>query len=232
MRILGVLAALLLITVPAVAQTEEDAGAVVSGAVSATAIDSRTELTFSGGAGYRFNRYVGLEIEVTSVPTLKAAFPNPNNDVTIQPLAGVVPSNAPAVLTGIVVPPPTYSNLNGDVTIFTTNIRLEMPMPVGRITPYFAGGGGVAEVRHSADVTIPIGIYTAVVGALIPQPAIRTITEHVRSASTALALTLGGGVSVQVASHVSVDIDLRYFRLLSDTSTNAGRFGAGARYRF
>ena len=59
---------------PAAAQG--DAGAVISASVGASAIESRTEWTVWGTAGYRFNRYTGLEIEVTSVPTSKAPFPS------------------------------------------------------------------------------------------------------------------------------------------------------------
>lgn len=229
MKISCAIAVALLSAVPAAAQ--EDAGAVISASVGATAIESRTEWTVSGTAGYRFNRYAGLEIEVTSVPTLKSAFPSSAGG-SIVPTVSTAPNISPGPV-GYVVPLPTYSNPNGDATVVTTNIRVEMPVPTGRLTPYFAGGGGVAELRHSSDLAFPI-----VVGPLVTSPGpvtpvpIRTATEHLASVSTALALTIGGGVSVRITPHASIDGDLRYFRMLAETNTNAGRFSVGARYRF
>ena len=56
--------------------------------------------------------------------------------------------------------------------------------------------------------------------------------QPVERSSTDLALTLGGGVSVLVVDHVSVDVDLRYLRLIGPRDLNVGRFGIGASYRF
>src|SRR6516164_2886628 len=70
---------------------------------------------------------------------------------------------------------------------------------------------------------------TPIVGGI---PGIRTATTPVSASSTELALTIGGGVNISITSHVSIDGDLRYFRLLGTEDANAGRFGVGARYRF
>jgi hypothetical protein len=47
-----------------------------------------------------------------------------------------------------------------------------------------------------------------------------------------MALTLGGGAGVRVASSLWLDVDLRLFRLLGDDDRNLGRFGVGVRYAF
>jgi hypothetical protein len=35
-----------------------------------------------------------------------------------------------------------------------------------------------------------------------------------------------------VAAHVSIDVDLRYLRLIANRDLNVGRFGVGLSYRF
>jgi opacity protein-like surface antigen len=202
----------------------QESGATVSASVAVTSISSRTELTFTGSAGYRFNRIVGLEIEVTAVPTLKAPFPT-GGDVTIQ---GVTSSAASPVPSIAIFPGLTYANPNGRAIFFTNNIRIEMPTTMPRLTPYFVAGGGVGTVRHTADLTFPIAITQAIGGV----PGIRAFTQPVSSSATDLALTIGGGVAVTIASHLGIDGDLRFFRLLGSADTNAGRFGVGVRYTF
>ena len=66
--------ALALLCLPGAAMAQNDRGASVGGSVSATNMESRTELSFSAAFGYRFSRVVGLELETTVVPTLKSAF--------------------------------------------------------------------------------------------------------------------------------------------------------------
>ena len=200
----------------------QDSGAVVAASAAVTNLDSRSELTVTGSAGYRFNRSLGVEIEITAVPRLRA--PYPTSLITIQSL---LTSDA-AIAT--IYPGPTYANSNGRAVFLTNNVRVEIPTAITRLTPYFVAGGGVATVRHTADLTYPIGILlTPVVGGV---PGIRTVTQPVSTSSTDLALTIGGGLSVSITSHVSIDGDLRYFRLLGTEDANAGRFGVGVRYRF
>jgi opacity protein-like surface antigen len=76
---------------------------------------------------------------------------------------------------------------------------------------------------------IPLAISP---GIPFPIPIPSPIIEHITQSSTNLTLTLGGGVDVSVASHVSVGGDVRYYRLLGDEDSNVGRFGAVIRYRF
>jgi opacity protein-like surface antigen len=200
----------------------QESGATVSASAGVTNIASRTELTFAGSAGYRFNRIVGFEIEVTAVPTLKAPFPA--GDVTIQNVGILSGFTSIAIFPG-----PLYANPNGRALFFTNNLRIELPTTAARLTPYFVAGGGIGTIRHTADLTIPIAIAPIPIGGV---PNIRTSTQPVSASSTDLALTIGGGIAVRVGSHVSIDGDLRFFRLMGTEDTNAGRFGVGARYRF
>jgi opacity protein-like surface antigen len=202
----------------------QESGATVSASAGVTSVGSRTELTVSGSAGYRFNRIVGFEIEVTAIPTLKTPFPT--GEVTIQ-------SATPATLSGFtsiaIFPAPAYANPNGRAVFFTNNVRVELPTTATRLTPYFVAGGGVATVRHTADLTIPIAITqipNGIPGRLLTQ------STPVSASSTDVALTLGGGVAIKVASHFGIDGDLRFFRLMGSEDTNAGRFGVGVRYTF
>lgn len=208
----------------------QDSGAVVGASIGVSAIAGRTELTFSGSGGYRFNRYVGMEIEVSAVPAVKGAFPNGDG--------GVIPAGAVAPT---IFPGPSYSNANGRAVIFTNNVRVEMPTTSDRLTPFFVAGGGAANVRRTTDFTLPIGILEPValpgvgLGAapiVGGTPGIRTVVEHLASTSTDLALTIGGGIAVRVVSHTTIDADLRFYRLMGTTDTNVGRFTVGVRYRF
>jgi len=215
----------------------QDAGATVGASVDVTNLTARTELTFVGSAGYRFNSLVGLEVEVTAVPTLHSAFPTTGSSpIVIQgptgtsPVIGPGPTTPlPVPLPVIIYPSPTYTNPNGRAVIFTNNVRIDLPTPTPVLTPYFVAGGGVASIRRSADVTYPYPIPLANAPSVIP---VRPIVQPFVTAETDLALTLGGGVAVRVTSHVSIDGDLRFFRLFGTNDTNAGRFGVGVRYRF
>src|SRR5579864_1573479 len=205
----------------------QDAGATVATSVGVTDLETRTEPTFTGSAGYRFNRSIGIEVEVTAIPTLKAPYPT-TGLVTIQSGTVVPAAVAPSIA---IFPGPTYTNADGRSVFFTNNIRVEIPTVISRVTPYFVAGGGVATVRNTADVAYSIGILppTPLVGGT---PGIRTVTEPVSTSSTDLALTIGGGASIRIASHATIDGDLRFFRVLGATDVNAGRFALGVRYRF
>jgi opacity protein-like surface antigen len=216
---------LAILCLPGAASGQDDRGASVGASVSATNMESRTELSFSGVFGYRFSRVVGFEIETTVVPTLKSPYPG----VTIQDLSTAVSSAAIIQI----YPPPSFSNPNGRAVIFSSNVRVAIPTTTTRLEPFFVAGGGVASVRHTADFVYslpPIAVpLTGVIPSILP---LRTISQPVTSSSVALALTLGGGLSVRVASQMSIDADLRLFRLLGNEDQNVGRFGVGVRYRF
>ena len=222
---------LVLFCVPAAARGQDDRGASVGAGVSAANMESRTAPSFSGAFGYRFSRVVGLEIETTVVPTLKSAFPG----VTIQTASADVVSQLGAF--GVAIfPTPTFTNPNGRAVIFSNNVRVTIPTATPRLEPFFIAGGGIASMRHTADfgypIPIPLATPSSPAGAPIPVPQFRIVTQHVTSSVVDLALTLGGGLSVRVASQMSVDADLRMFRLLGGQDQNVGRFGLGVRYRF
>jgi hypothetical protein len=55
------------------ARTQSDAGAIASGSVAAAVLDSGTNasgtsVSVAGSLGYRFNRVIGLGVEVTYIP--------------------------------------------------------------------------------------------------------------------------------------------------------------------
>jgi hypothetical protein len=210
--------------------------AAVGGNVSAMDIDSYTALSFSGSFEYRFSRVVGLEVEATLAPTLKSPFPTNGYQIL------AASSTSPAVtgaLTGVglaIYPGPTYTNADGRAVIFSNNVRIAIPTTTKRLEPYFVAGGGMASVRHSADVVygpIPlVGTPNPPTGIVVPALPVRQFTQHVTSSSNDLALTLGGGLSVRTTSQFWIDADLRLFRLLGNTDRNVGRFGVGFRYRF
>jgi opacity protein-like surface antigen len=215
-----------LLCLPAAARGQDDRGASVGASVSATNMESDTEVSFSAVFGYRFSRVVGLELETTVVPTLRSAFPSSSSQAVSTPSAGAVIQ---------VFPTSTFTNPNGRLVIFSNNVRVAIPTTTPRLEPFFIAGGGIASVRQTADfvysIPLPLATPNLPIG-VIPVPQFRTLTENVTSSSVALALTVGGGLSIRVASQVSVDADLRMFRLLGDQDRNVGRFGVGVRFRF
>jgi opacity protein-like surface antigen len=226
-RIAASLAAVVLVPPSAWAQSSQ--GAIVSGVVAATAIESSAKPAFVGSVAYRFNRVLGFGIELTSIPTLTPRIP-------------VIPARDPIRIGDVLLPQTTiaYSEDGGDATVFTTNVRLEIPTITRRLVPYVAGGGGVASVREHITMTITppppftfsSGDVSGFSGVFVPGPARPPITQRVASTSTNLALTLGGGVGVLATDRLSIDIDLRYLRTLGSRDRDIGRFGVGASYRF
>jgi opacity protein-like surface antigen len=118
---------------------------------------------------------------------------------------------------------------------FTNNVRVSIPTSSTRLQPYFVAGGGIASIRRTADFVYTFPVLTPAPlppGINIPTLPVSTFSDHVTSSSVDLALTLGGGLDVRVASQLSIEADLRLFRLMGDTDRNVGRFGVGVRYRF
>jgi hypothetical protein len=196
-------------------------------------MDSRTDVAVAGTFGYRFSRVVSLDIETTLVPHVRSPFPL--NPVVIQSAQVTALASAFSSSTAVqLFPTPSYGNPGGRTVMFTNSVRVEIPTTASTLTPYFTTGGGIASVRRTADFTYPIflPLPQPAPGTTPPNVQIRTTTEHITSSSTNLVLTLGGGLSIKVASTLSLDADLRVFRLLGDDDRNLGRFGVGVRYRF
>lgn len=201
------------------AHAQSGSGAVTGGSVAAAVVDAGTSTSVTGSVGYRFNRVMGLGVELTSIPTLKFTLPT----AAPSPYASVA-----------------YSNADGNALFFTTNVRLEIPTVSRRVLPFAVGGGGVASTIRRYTLTIrpmlpqvPIIPFGGTVGTVIVAPVpIPPIVTRSEVSSTGLALTLGGGVSVLATEHISIDIDLRSLYVRGNPNGTIGRFGVGASYRF
>ncbi len=203
----------------------QEQGASVGGNVSVLNMDSNNSASYAGAFDYRFSRVVGLEIEITYAPSLKSQFP----DRSAQALTANLPANIGALI-GTIIPTPilttaVFSNAKGRAVVFSNNVRVAIPTTATRLEPFFVAGGGIADVRHSADFryTLP---------PILGIPGLGQNTVPVTSSSLGLALTLGGGLGIKATSHLWIDADLRLIRILGDDDQNVGRFGAGVRYRF
>jgi opacity protein-like surface antigen len=224
-----------LLAVPGMAAAADDRTASVGGLVSALNIRSDTALSYTGSFEFRFNRVVGLELDATMAPKLKSRVPD-GPVILAGSTSGAVVQGG--VVSPLIYPPPVYTNFGGRAVIFSNNVRVTIPTTVRRLEPFFVAGGGIASVRHTADLIYgPIVYATSQLGLAAPVPG-RTITQPVSSSALDLALTLGGGLSIRAASQLWIDVDLRLIRLIGSQNQfgnddqNLGRFGVGARYRF
>jgi hypothetical protein len=209
-----------MISLPAAGQ--DRGSAFIGGSVSAANMESRTEIAYSGSFGFRFSRVVSFVIEATGIPSAEAVFPT--NPVILT--AGAVPPSASVAI----FPGPTYSNVGGRVVLLTNTARIDIPTTSTRVTPFFSAGGGVANVRQTADFSYELPLPLLPPGS--PTLPVRPFVQHITSTATDMALTLGGGAGVRVARSLWLDVDLRLFRLLGDEDRNLGRFGVGVRYAF
>jgi opacity protein-like surface antigen len=214
MRLAGLVsAAAMVLAAESRAAAQSSSGAIASGSVAAVVDDSGTDLSLAGSLGYRFNRVIGMGVELTWMRP-KSAVASPET----SPYANI-----------------SYAGPRNDLLLITTNVRIEIPTISQRILPYAVGGGGPASTRSTYSYTIayrpvPQPASPGVVGAIIPVPLPEVRSETITS--TGLGLTLGGGVSFLATDHLSIDIDLRSFYIRGDSGGSLGRFGAGASWRF
>ncbi len=202
---------------------QQERSAFVGGSVGAANMASRTEAAFTGSFGYRFTRVVSFVIEATGVPKVESDFP----DGPVILSAGTASSASV-----LIYPGPSYSNVGGRIVLFTNTVRIDIPTTSTRLSPFFSAGGGVANVRRTADLTFPFPqpLFPPGTPTL---PIVRPpVVEHLTSSSTAMALTIGGGTGIRFTRSLWMDVDLRLFRLLDQTDQNLGRFGVGVRYAF
>lgn len=200
---------------PATAQT--GGGAVVTGLVGVAAARSATGVDVSGSVRYRFNRVIGFELEVAMIDRLESD-------------AGYYDS-----------PYARIDRPGTRVTLFTNNVRLEIPTTSSRVIPYIVAGGGIGTIRERSNVIYFLPPITALDAglaailntqefalgtAILPGPAVSFQN------TTAMALMLGGGAQFLVARHLSLDLDLRHVTLMGDQPFGVGRFGGGVSYRF
>jgi opacity protein-like surface antigen len=212
-RLLTTVATLALFASPAGAQSTS--GAIASGSIAAAVASNGTDVSPAGSVGYRFNRVIGLGVELTWIK-----------------LRTTDSSSTPDPYTSIVV-----SGTGANTLFYTTNVRVEIPTLSRRILPYAVGGGGVASTSMHETVTIrylpPVPfVPTPPIGVIVTPPVPAPFSRAQTSYSTGLGLTLGGGVSFLATDHVSVDVDLRSFYIRATPSGSIGRFGVGASYRF
>jgi len=196
------------------ARAQSGRGGFASVEGSAAAIEEGTRASFTAGIGYRVTPAVGISMELTFVPTIQPELPS------------IVPLTTSSVA-GVPVPVPTLSFAanGGRATIFTTDLRLDVPTGSSRNVPFLVGGAGVGSVtdRWRETIGYPIAIPTVV---------IPTSTESFSRTTNGFAVTLGGGVSVRLGRHFSLDGDLRYIGVLGDRDLRIGRFGGGMTYQF
>jgi opacity protein-like surface antigen len=206
------------------AGADDGQGAIASGTVSAAAIESGTKTAVAGAVGYRFNRAIGFQVEVTWIPTIPPDVTALGGSTIVTPAGAVGSTTSVAINSAGGISP-----ADGRAVVFATAMRIEIPTTTRRVIPYVVGGGGVASLREAFTITFPRPLLpTGVPVPNFPVFAPQTVTQ----ASTDLALTLGGGASLLATDHLSIDADLRYFRLLGTRDLNVGRFGLGASWRF
>src|SRR5713226_4046877 len=213
-RPITIISLLVLLLAPAAA-VHAQSGAIANVGVGVAAADGSSDLAINGGVTYRFNRSLGFGIELTHMPSFDA---------------GIARSFGA----------PTYirvgDDAEGHATIFTTNMRVEIPTTLRRVIPFVVGGGGIASLTEPFPIyyATPLDLSTAAnaLGISSPVPGILSRPQYLSNTTIAMALTLGGGASVLVTDHLAVDVDLRAVRLLGETGRSIGRFGVGASYRF
>jgi opacity protein-like surface antigen len=208
--------ALSLVATPSFGQ--ERGTASVAGSVGAMSVDSRTETSLSAAFAFSFTRVAGLEIEATYVPNLASGGPDDASIVSIADDSGLVER----------FPLPHTESSDGRLVILSNNVRLAIPTTSPRFEPYFVAGGGIASIRQSAVIVYSLPDYF---GSDLPTSG-PTYSYPIESSSIEMALTIGGGLSVKTFKQMSIDADLRMFRLLGDEDRSVGRLGVGVRYRF
>jgi opacity protein-like surface antigen len=205
---------LLMFARPGLVQAQS--GAVVSGAIGVAVVDDAADLEVSGSIGYRFNRAIGFGLEFTHVPDFETTSQYGYSALRI--CCGLPDQRA-----------------EGHATVFTTNFRVDVPTTMRRVLPFVVGGGGIASVTEKFPLiyyAVPLASELASLGLSIPAPNIRPGPPVISNTTLAMALTLGGGVSLMLTNHLAVEPDLRVLKLLADNSRTIGRFQVGASYRF
>jgi opacity protein-like surface antigen len=215
---------------PAFAQPAS--GPLASVTVAGTNIGDGTGVAITGGMTYRFNRVIGLGVEVTAVPTFTPEQPDfvVNTGSSFR-YSNVGPTSG--IPTSVVIAPTFYEPDDGRAVIFTTNLRLEIPTTSRRVLPYVVAGGGAGTVKEHFTRTVEYpDFFVPSFDGPVPIRRRLSFSQPVTNSFTSLALTLGGGVSFGWTEHLWVDADLRYLALLADRDRHVTRFGGGLSYRF
>jgi len=184
--------------------------AVAHASVAAAISDGETSPAYGGGVTWMFNRGFGFGVELSHLPSLSSSI------------------SRTYYCCGI------FDDSGSSATVFTTNVRLEVPTTSKRIIPFVTAGGGVAAVTQSYSViyALPVDYERLASMGLVNTIPILPGPTDVEYTNTNMALTLGGGASFLVTDHVGIDADLRVLHIMGNDSRNVGRFGAGVSYRF
>jgi len=113
-------------------------------------------------------------------------------------------------------------------------LRYEPPMN-SRVSPYVFGGAGFARLQPSAQFTYtsgPIAGLTPTAGEDVTSQLVSQGFFTQPAATTAFMFSMGGGVDVPVAPHLSLDAGYRYSRVSAETPVNAQSVTLGFGYRF
>lgn len=184
-------------------------GAFAQALVGAGVAEGQTATAVSGSIGYRFNRVFGLGVEATHLMGLEAG---PRADRLDR-----------------------IADLDSAATMFTTNVRVEIPTLSRRVIPYVVGGGGVARVQTDIELDIPDArLQNRPTGPAfdLRAPFGRPGPDRFRAGGTSMVFTIGGGTSILLTDRLAIDADLRLQALLGGRDRNIGRFSVGASYRF
>jgi opacity protein-like surface antigen len=103
------------------------------------------------------------------------------------------------------------------------------------LTPYVFGGGGFARLTPTAQFTYSAGTLpgsTPSAGDDVTGQIVSLGDFTPPPATTALMLSLGGGVEAPVAPHLMVDVGYRYSRIATTTPLNSQGLTFGFGYRF
>ena len=88
--------------------------------------------------------------------------------------------------------PPVFDNAKGRAVIFFNNVRVTSTTS-DRLEPFFVAGGGIASIRHEADLLLFFRRQSSP-SAAVPEGAHQgQTTQRLSSSSVGMALTLGDG---------------------------------------
>ena len=119
-------------------------------------------------------------------------------------------------------------------------VRVEIPTGT-RVLPYALGGVGIARLNPTPQLTFSSGTMpdgsTPAVGDDVTAAIVSAGGFATPPSSTALMLSLGGGVQVPIAPHWVADVGYRYSRIAADTTLSSAPLNAngmtfGVGYRF
>jgi opacity protein-like surface antigen len=232
----SVMALLVLCVPPAQAAPGPESGFRMSSTVGASLGDGGSAAEVGGAVGYRVNRFAGFELEITYVPSLdfggrRAAA----SEGVVTYCASVVPQMDPGPPAGCFVQPGIYPPVSvrtsGHALTFTTNFVGEIPSTVSWLRPYVVAGGGVGSVSerfHDGDGPggiIPMDHGTNAAGMIG--------TDAGGSTTTGLALTVGGGLDIQVWKGLAIGADARYVHIARGSGgLDMTRVGGRVSWRF